>query len=435
MTPVRVEAVKNTRIAAEGAEKGRESDAGPERDCGEVVMKEAEEYKVPGFLANGIHVGIKTGGEKDLSLIFSQQPATAAAVFTTNCFKAAPVLIDMERILSGQIQAIVINSGVANAATGEEGVADALAVSAALSAELSIDEEKILVASTGVIGRRLPVQRIVGGIKNLVAGLNENGIGDAEAGIMTTDRFPKIAFRRGSIGPCEISICGIAKGAGMIQPNMATMLAFVMTDAAVEKEVLDSLFRRSVAGTFNAVTVDGCMSTNDTAVIMANGAAGNKPFKKGSRSSKLFGEMLADLMLELARGLVRDGEGATKVIEINVTEARTQKDAEKIAYAIANSNLVKAAFFGEDPNWGRIISAAGAVGVDLPVQLVNLFLEDIPLFAEGRGMSGREGEIAEIMKRPEIKMRISVGMGKKSWRVCTSDLSLDYVKINAHYHT
>ncbi len=398
-------------------------------------MKKEEECRVPGFLANGIPVGIKENGERDLSLIFSRQPATAAAVFTTNCFKAAPVLVDMERIRSGQIQAIVINSGVANAATGKEGFADALAVSSALAAELAIDEDKILVASTGVIGRRLPVEKIVGGVKNLVSGLSENGIADAEAGIMTTDRFPKIAFRRGAMGGRRISICGIAKGAGMIQPNMATMLAFVMTDAALEKDVLDSLFRRSVAGTFNAVTVDGCMSTNDTAVILANGAAGNRPFPRGSRSAALFGEMLADLMLELAKGLVRDGEGATKVVEINVTEARTQKEAGKIAYAIANSNLVKTAFFGEDPNWGRIISAAGSVGIDLPVQQVRLFLEEVPLFAEGRGLSGREDEIAGIMKRGEIRIRISLGMGKKSWRVCTSDLSFDYIKINAHYHT
>jgi len=275
----------------------------------------------------------------------------------------------------------------------------------------------------------------VGGIKKLVSGLNENGIADAEAGIMTTDRFPKITFRRGAIGGRQISICGIAKGAGMIQPNMATMLAFVMTDAALERDVLDSLFRRSVAGTFNAVTVDGCMSTNDTAVILANGAAGNRPFPRGARSAALFGEMLADLMLELAKGLVRDGEGATKVVEISVTEARTQKEAEKVAYAIANSNLVKTAFFGEDPNWGRIISAAGSVGIDLPVQQVRLFLEDVPLFAEGQGVSGREEEVAGIMKRGEIRIRISLGMGRKSWRVCTSDLSFDYVKINAHYHT
>jgi len=177
------------------------------------------------------------------------------------------------------------------------------------------------------------------------------------------------------------------------------------------------------------------MSTNDTAVIMASGMAGNLPFKNGSRHAGLFGEMLSDLMFELAKALVRDGEGATKVIQIDVTEARSQKDARKIAYAIANSNLVKTAFYGGDPNWGRIISAAGSVGIELPVKLVNLSLEDVPIFSEGKGTAGRERDIAEIMKRPEIKMRFSVGMGKKSWRVCTSDLSFDYVKINAHYHT
>lgn len=398
-------------------------------------MVKSEIYKVAGFLANGIHAGIKENGGKDLSLIFSRRPATAAAVFTTNCFKAAPVLVDMERIRSGVIQAIVINSGVANAATGEEGIADALAVSRALAAELGIDEEMILVASTGVIGHRIPLTKIEAGMGELTAGLREDGISDAEAGIMTTDRFPKIAYRRATIDSREISICGIAKGAGMIQPNMATMLAFIMTDAAIDHDALDALFRRCVNAAFNAVTVDGCMSTNDTAVIMANGEAGNKPFTKGSRSATLFGDVLLDLMIELAKGMVRDGEGATKLIEVNVTEARTSKDAQKMAYAIANSNLVKTAFFGGDPNWGRIISAAGSVGVDLPVKNVELFLEDIPIFSGGKGVTGREEEASEIMKKDEIKMRFSAGMGKRSWRVWTSDLSFDYVKINAHYHT
>lgn len=398
-------------------------------------MKNLKKYHVPGFLANGIHAGIKENGEPDLSLIFSAKPATAAAVFTTNCFKAAPVLLDMERIRSGIIQAVIVNSGVANAATGEEGLSDALAVSKAVSAELGIDDDKILVASTGVIGRRIPVQKIVGGVKNLAAGLNEDGIEDAERGIMTTDRFPKIAFRRGIIRSREISLCGIAKGAGMIQPNMATMLAFIMTDASINKDALDFVFRRSVAITFNAITVDGCMSTNDTAVIMANGMAGNEPFKKGSRCLSRFEVLLSDLMLELSRELVRDGEGATKVIEVEVTEARTRKDAEGIAYAIANSNLVKTAFFGGDPNWGRIIAAAGSIGLDLPVNHVKLFLEDIPIFADGKGTSGREFEIAEMMKKDVIKLRFAVGMGKKKWRIFTSDLSFDYVKINARYHT
>jgi glutamate N-acetyltransferase/amino-acid N-acetyltransferase len=398
-------------------------------------MENLQKYKVPGFSANGIHVGIKEDEKPDLSLIFSTRPATAAAVFTTNCFKAAPVLLDMERIRSGVIQAVVVNSGVANAATGQEGLSDALAVSQSVSTELGIDDNRILVASTGVIGPRIPLKKIIGGVKKLVAGLNEDGLDAAERGIMTTDRFPKIACRRDIIKSREISLCGIAKGAGMIQPNMATMLAFIITDAAINREELDFVFRRAVARTFNAITVDGCMSTNDTAVIIANGLAGNEPFKKGSRCLSRFEHLLTDLMLELSKGLVRDGEGATKVIEVEVTEARNIKDAQRLTYAIANSNLVKTAFFGGDPNWGRIIAAAGSIGLDLPVEHVKLFLEDIPIFADGKGASGREMEISEMMKKEEITLRLAVGMGKKKWRILTSDLSFDYVKINAHYHT
>ena len=398
-------------------------------------MKPSDDHRVPGFLANGIHTGIKPNGDRDLALIFSTRPATAAGVFTTNCFKAAPVLLGMERIRSGVAQAVIANSGVANAATGAEGLLDALTVSRAASTELGIADEMVLVASTGVIGHRLPLRKITGGVKRLVAGLHDGGIPDAEAAIMTTDRFPKIASRKEVVGKKEVTLCGIAKGAGMIQPNMATMLAFVMTDAAIARDALDQVFRQSVAGSFNAISVDGCMSTNDTAVILANGVAGNHPIRRGSRYLGAFGEILSGLLSELARGLVRDGEGATKVIEITVTGARTLRDAQRVAYAVANSNLVKTAFFGEDPNWGRIISAAGSVGIDLPVDQVCLFLEDLPLFTEGRGIGGRERKLAAIMKQPEIRVRLELGMGCRALTVCSSDLTFDYVRINAHYHT
>jgi glutamate N-acetyltransferase/amino-acid N-acetyltransferase len=398
-------------------------------------MEPSDLYRVPGFLANGIPAGIKAEGSRDLSLIYSLRPATAAGVFTRNCFKAAPVLIDSERIKKGSAQAIIANSGCANAATGPEGLADALAVSRAASGELRVADELLLVGSTGVIGQRLPVPKIKAGIPGLVAGLNAGGIPDAEAGIMTTDRFPKMAIRKVAIGTKEVTLCGIAKGAGMIEPNMATMLAFVMTDADIGHDWLDALFRRAVAGSFNAVTVDGCMSTNDTALILANGAAGNPPIKRGSRYLGRFGEALSSLLAELARGLVRDGEGATKLIEITVEEARTTRDARRIAYAVANSNLVKTAFFGGDPNWGRIISAAGSVGVDLPVERVSLFFEDVPLFSRGKGVQDRQADLNAIMKRAEIRVRLGLGMGRRSWTVCTSDLSFDYIKINAHYHT
>ncbi|MBM4314787.1 MAG: bifunctional glutamate N-acetyltransferase/amino-acid acetyltransferase ArgJ [Deltaproteobacteria bacterium] len=394
-----------------------------------------ETVRVPGFLANGVHAGIKTNGARDLAMLFSTRPAKAAGVFTTNAFKAAPVLLDMERIRSGIAQAVIVNSGVANAATGPEGFADALAVSEAASKALGIADELVLVASTGVIGHRLPMQKIKAGMSGLVKGLHIGGIPDAEAGIMTTDRFPKIALRKGKIGGREVTLCGIAKGAGMIEPHMATMLAFVMTDAAIEGEALDWVFRQAIDKSFNSVTVDGCMSTNDTALILANGFAGNREITKRSRVLNPFKEMLAGLLDELARGLVRDGEGATKVIEITVQEAKTIGDARRVAYAVANSNLVKTAFFGGDPNWGRIISAAGSVGIDLPVDRVRLYFEDLPLFADGKGSLGHGEKLAGIMKQADIRVRIQLGMGRRSWTVCSSDLTFDYVKINAHYHT
>jgi glutamate N-acetyltransferase / amino-acid N-acetyltransferase len=402
---------------------------------GKGIMQTLDDYRVPGFLANGIHTGIKTNGGRDLALIYSARPAAAAGVFTTNCFKAAPVLLDQERIRSGMAHAVVANSGIANAATGPEGISDAMAVSKAASAELGIDDETVLVASTGVIGHRLPLRKITGGMKKLVAGLHADGIPDAEAGIMTTDRFPKIACRKGRIGAKDITLCGIAKGSGMIQPNMATMLAFIMTDVAITRDALDRIFRRSIAGSFNAISVDGCMSTNDTAVILANGLAGNPEIKRDSHDLGRFGKLLSDLLSELARALVRDGEGATKIIAITVSEAKTRRDAQRIAYAIANSNLVKTAFFGGDPNWGRIISAAGSLGIDLPVDRVTLFLEDVPLFVDGKGTCGKKSDLAQIMKRPEIRVCLGLGMGHRSWTICTSDLSFDYIKINAHYHT
>jgi glutamate N-acetyltransferase/amino-acid N-acetyltransferase len=392
-------------------------------------------YRVPGFLANGIHAGIKTNDCRDLAMIFSTRPAKAAGVFTTNCFKAAPVLLDVERIREGIAQAVIANSGIANAATGPEGFADALAVSQAASRELAIADDMVLVASTGVIGLRLPLLKIEAGMRSLVAGLRADGIPDAEAGIMTTDRFPKIAIRKGIIGQQEVTLCGIAKGAGMIEPHMATMLAFTMTDAAISHEALDEVFRQSVDRSFNAISVDGCMSTNDTALILANGFAGNPEITKRSKTLGRFGEMLSTLLAELARGLVRDGEGATKVIEITVEEAKTLRDAKQVAYAVANSNLVKTAFFGGDPNWGRIISAVGSAGIDLPVDRVRLFFEGVPIFVGGKGIRDQEEELAGIMKQTEIRVRIGLGMGRQSWTVCTSDLSFDYIKINAHYHT
>lgn len=394
-----------------------------------------ETYLVPGFLANGIHAGIKEDRKKDLSLIYSTTPARTAAVFTTNAFKAAPVLLDMERITSGLAQAILTNSGNANAATGEQGYEDARAMSAALSKKLDIQDDLVLVASTGVIGHRLPLKKIESGIGKLIKGLKPEGIPDAEAAIMTTDRFPKIALRKGRIGGKEVTLCGMAKGAGMIEPHMATMLAYVMTDANIESAALDRGFRKAVDQTFNAISVDGCMSTNDTAIILANGAAGHAVLTSRSKDLSVFQDMLVGVLSVLSQAMVRDGEGATKLIRLDVEGARTCRDAKKIAYAVANSNLFKTACFGQDPNWGRVIAAAGSMEIPLPVDAVSVYYGDMAVFKAGRGVSGNIQKLKKIMEKDELHLRIHLGMGSKSFSLHTSDLSYEYVKINAHYHT
>ncbi len=396
---------------------------------------DSENIHVPGFLASGVSAGIKETGARDLSLIYSTMPARAAGVFTTNAFKAAPVLVSMERIKSGRAQAILTNSGNANAATGAAGYQDALDMSKSLSSYMKIKDDLVLVASTGVIGHRLPVEKINRSIPAVVKGLRPDGIPEAEAAIMTTDRFPKMAYQKRYIADREISICGIAKGAGMIQPDMATMLAYAMTDADIDSVALGKAFRYAVERSFNAASVDGCMSTNDTAIILANGCAGNRMIRDGSQSFRIFRDMVCEILMKLAKDMVRDGEGATKAIEIVVTEARTRGEAKKIAYAIANSNLVKTAFFGGDPNWGRIIAAAGAIGIPLPVDKVRLSFEDVPVFRHGRGIDSNLLSLKTIMEQEEIKIVFRVGMGTKDWRVFTSDLGFEYIKINAHYHT
>jgi glutamate N-acetyltransferase/amino-acid N-acetyltransferase len=402
---------------------------------GELYMTSDNTVKVPGFLANGIAVGIKETGQRDLSLIYSKVPATADAVFTTNRFKAAPVILDMERISEGRAQAIIANSGNANASTGKNGYDDAVAMSKAVSDKLNIREELILVASTGIIGEKLPVNKIIGGTRELIDGLSENGIPLAEEGIMTTDKYPKIEYRTCPIGDKEISICGIAKGAGMIEPNMATMLSFIMTDANIDQRCLRTVFRRGVKRSYNAISVDGCMSTNDTVIILANGVAGNTILKSRSRGVTAFENALVEVMTGLAKSIVRDGEGATKLIEIVVDEARYYGEARNVAYSIANSSLVKTAFFGKDPNWGRIIAAIGSTGVPVSPDSVELYFDGVPLFLGGTGIKRDKKDLSAIMNKDTIQVAVKLGMGKKSFRLYTSDLTHEYVTINAHYHT
>jgi glutamate N-acetyltransferase/amino-acid N-acetyltransferase len=393
-----------------------------------------DNIQVRGFSGSSVASGIKSGGGKDLSLIFSKVPANAAGVFTTNRFKAAPVLLDMERIKSGITQAVVVNSGNANAATGTEGDADAATMSKVVSEALGIEDNLVLVASTGIIGEKLPIEKIIRSIEPLVDGLSSDGLSSFAEGIITTDRFLKIEHKRCSIAGKEVTLCGIAKGAGMIEPNMATMLSFILTDADIEHTCLTRIFKEAADRSLNAMTVDGCMSTNDTAIMLANGIAGNDIMNETSEELPAFRGALFTVMDSLARSIVKDGEGATKLIEIIVEEAQAVEDARKIAYAIANSNLVKTAFFGEDPNWGRIISAAGSTGIPFSTDSLELYIEDVPLFIHGRGTRGKEAA-EKVMKRDTIRVLVRLGMGKETFRVYTSDLSHEYVEINALYHS
>ena len=399
------------------------------------MSKTIGKISVPGFLANGVSAGIKGEEKKDLGLIYSTVPARAAAVFTKNTFKAAPVLIDMERIKRGTAQAILTNSGCANAATGKAGYADALAVSAAAAKQIKIPEEQLLICSTGVIGRRLPVKKIETGLGRLVKGLHEYGIEDAEDAMMTTDSYPKIAIRKGIVGARDITVCGIAKGAGMIEPNMATLLVYVMTDALVESKALNTVFHQVIDNTFNAVSVDGCMSTNDTAIILANGLAGNNPLERAQARIQRFRDMLTDVLVELAQVVVRDGEGATKFITIVVEGAKTRSDARRAAYAIANSNLVKTAFFGEDPNWGRILAALGASGIPMEKEKITLSIGGLSVYAQDAPVNFTPSKLKDAFKSKNIAVQVTLGSGDKAYRLFTSDLSYDYVKINADYST
>ncbi|PKN33153.1 MAG: ornithine acetyltransferase [Deltaproteobacteria bacterium HGW-Deltaproteobacteria-19] len=390
---------------------------------------------VPGFRAAGIASGIKEDGRKDLALIVSDEPAAAAGLFTTNAFKAAPVIVDMERIRSGRAQAILTNSGNANAAMGPDGIADARASSRAVSEVLGIPEDLILVASTGVIGRRLPVEKILSGVRPLVGALRTDGMEEAQEAMLTTDRFPKTAVRVEDIDGRPVTVLGMAKGAGMIQPNMATMLSYVLTDAAVEPRLLDTLLREGVARSFNAISVDGCMSTNDTVLILANGRAGNRPFRKGGRDGRMFRSMLSAVLEEMALAMVRDGEGATKIVTLEVSGGRTKAEARRVAYAVGNSNLFKTACFGGDPNWGRVIGAVGAAGVPVNPDAVEVSFGGEVVFSGGRGIPAATAELARVMASDRIHVRIDLAAGRGAFVLHTSDLTFDYVKINAHYTT
>lgn len=392
--------------------------------------------EIKGFSFAAVEAAVKKPGRLDLALIVSSPPARVAAVFTSNKVKAAPVLLDQERVAGGTARAVVVNSGNANACTGARGLADARETARLLAQGLAIPEEEVLVASTGVIGVPLPMDRLRAAIPGLAAGAGRATLADVAAAIMTTDTFPKMESRRGEAGGVPYTIAGVAKGAGMIRPDMATMLAFIVTDAAIDPQLLQELFRAANERSFNAITVDGDMSTNDTAIILANGAAGNPPIAAGTPAAAAFAALLDDLMLALAKSIVRDGEGATKFVAITVKGAVSAAEAKQAAMAVANSALVKTAFFGQDANWGRIFAAVGYAGVAVEQLRTELFFDDVQMVRDGLFVGGdAEQRGTEVLRQKEFTVTVDLHLGEGTATVYTSDLSYDYVKINADYRT
>lgn len=390
--------------------------------------------EVPGFIAGAIAAGLKKNKKKDLGVVFSEVPACAAAVFTTNQVQAAPVLLDKERIKSGRAQAIVANSGNANACVGPRGLHDAKATAQAAAQALGIGEELVLVASTGVIGQPLDLSAIEAALPTLSGQLHSSGLLEVAEAIMTTDTFPKAVSRQTLVGDRRFTVAAVAKGAGMIRPDMATMLCFVCTDVGATPEVLSEALNRAVAESFNAITVDGDTSTNDTVLVLANGLA-EMHLAEGP-CAEAFQEVLNEVLSTLALQIVRDGEGATKLVSIEVKGASSEGHARQVAYTVANSPLVKTALFGEDANWGRIMAAIGRAGVPIDPEKIDIFFDTVRLVNNGRGC-GHQAEAAatKILKTDRFTMTIDLKLGRRGAMVHTCDLSTDYVKINAAYRS
>jgi glutamate N-acetyltransferase/amino-acid N-acetyltransferase len=392
--------------------------------------------RVPGFRAGGVHCGIKDEG-LDLALLVSEVPASVAGVFTRSTVVGAPVELCRQRVRRGRARAVVVNSGISNVAMGARGRRDAAAMGALAAAAIGAEPEEVLVASTGVIGEPLPMPKIRRGIRQAASALAPGGWGRAARAIMTTDTRPKTALARAQIGGRPVTVAGIAKGSGMIEPNMATMLAFLATDAAVEPVFLRRVLRQAAQATFNRVSVDGETSTSDSVLLLANGMAGHAPLR-GPRSpgARRFAAAVEEVAGALARELARDGEGATKLVTVRVSGARSRRDAERAARRIANSLLVKTALFGGDANWGRILQTVGAGRVALRLERTEVTLAGVTVFRHGAstGPAARRRAAARL-RAPEVEVAVRLGAGRGEARLWTCDLSTDYVRINAEYTT
>ncbi len=389
---------------------------------------------IRGFKAGAVAAGLKKGEELDLALIFSEEESSAAGVFTKNLVRAAPVILSQENIANGKARAIVANAGNANACTGKDGLSHARQTAELAAKALGIRPDEILVASTGVIGQPLDMDLIRECIGSLVKGLSTGGIMQAAEAIMTTDSFPKISRFAGQAGGREYRILGIAKGAGMIMPDMATMLCFILSDISIEPDKLKEALLSSVKTTFNRITVDGDTSTNDMVLVMANGMAGNSVLSDADYSEFKYG--LQHIMGELALMIVRDGEGATKVIHIQIHGAHSASDALNAARTVANSSLVKTAFYGQDANWGRIMGALGRAGIVMEEAKVDIWVDDVQIVGAGLGLGGEvENKAAERMARKEFSLTVDIHQGPYKDGMITCDLTHEYVTINADYRT
>jgi len=404
-------------------------------------MKKYDKFiPVPGFKAAGIYCGIKKDeSKKDLSVIYSEKKAVSAAVFTTNKVKAAPVVINMENVKNDNTQAIVINSGNANACTGKKGFEDAENMIAAVAKGLDLSPNEVLVASTGIIGVPMPMDKVIDGIEKAVSVLTYKGFDDASMGILTTDTSTKTVSVELTLDNKPVVISGMAKGSGMIHPNMATMLGFILTNASIDKAMLEKALKDSVEDSFNMISVDGDTSTNDMVIVLANGEANNATIDIDDKNYVKFKKALDIVATELAKMIAQDGEGATKLIEVCLSGGKTKNDAKLCAKSIITSNLVKSAFFGSDANWGRILCSMGYSGGDFNPDNVEIFFESakgkIQIAEDGMGLDFDEALAKEILLEDYVKVIVDLKDGEYSAKAWGCDLTYDYVKINGDYRS
>ncbi len=388
-----------------------------------------------GFKAAGVKAGIKKSGNLDVAVIYTEREAAVAGVFTQNAVAAASVSVSKEVVATGTAHAVAANAGCANACTGEQGEKDARATQEILAEALGCTAEDVIVASTGVIGVNLPMDKMERGLRAAVAALSADGSENAGNAILTTDTYSKSCAAEVEIGGKKVRFGTIAKGSGMIQPNMATMLCFITTDAAIDGRLLQKALAEVTAVSFNMISIDGDMSTNDMAVVLANGAAGNARIQAEGADYEAFKKTLESICKGLAQRIAADGEGATKFLTVNVSGTKSFADAKTIAMSVAKSPLVKTAFFGEDPNWGRVICAVGYAGIPMDPKTTVVKFGGIPVYANGVGAACDEEALRAVMGEHDIAIDIDMGAGEASATVWTCDFSYAYVKINGEYHT